>query len=108
MEPRPNQDISGIPEPQLVSSPDAPWRSRLTDAVWEVNEAHPDYVALRGEPRARMRYLLALLAKEIVLYSAGRGDLAEPLESLVEVLAHAERNLGSESPRRNKTESNGS
>jgi hypothetical protein len=40
-----------------------------------------------------VRYLLALLAKEIVLRSAGRPDLADPLESVVEVLAHAERNL---------------
>jgi len=60
---------------------------------WEINEAHPDYVAVRGEPRARLRYLLALLAKEIVVRTTGRVDVAEPLESLVEILAHAEQNL---------------
>ena len=60
---------------------------------WDVNDAHPDYVTLRGEPRARIRYLLLLLAKEIVVRTTGRLDAAETLESLVEVLAHAERNL---------------
>ncbi len=83
----------GIPEPQLVSDPAGRWRSRWLEERWEVNDAHEDYIALRGEPRARVRYLLALLAKEIVLRSAGRPDLADPLESVVEVLAHAERNL---------------
>jgi hypothetical protein len=34
-----------------------------------------------------------LLAKEIVLRTSGRPEVAEVLESLVEVLAHAERNL---------------
>jgi hypothetical protein len=83
----------GVPEPNLVSDPDGRWRSRMLGDRWEVNDAHPDYLALRGEPRARVRYLLGLLAKELVIRTTGRADAAELLESLIEVLAHAERNL---------------
>ena len=83
----------GIPEPNLVGDPDGRWRSRLVGDRWDVNDAHPDYVSLRAEPRTRVRYLLALLAKEIVVRTTGRVDAAETLESLVEVLAHAEKNL---------------
>jgi hypothetical protein len=83
----------GIPEPQLVSDPRGSWRSRLAGETWEVNDAHEDYLALRDNPRSRLRYLLALLAKEIVLRSTGRTDAIDVMESLVEVLAHAERNL---------------
>jgi hypothetical protein len=83
----------GVPEPHMVSDADGRWRSRMLGQRWEVNEAHADYLALRAEPRARVRYLLSLLAKEIVLRTSGRPEVAEVLESLVEVLAHAERNL---------------
>jgi hypothetical protein len=50
-------------------------------------------VALRGEPRSRLRYLLALFAKEVALRAHGVPGSEEALESLVEILAHAERNL---------------
>ncbi len=83
----------GIPEPRLVSDPGGLWRSRLAGAVWEINEAHDDYVALRSDSRARLRYLLALFSKEIVQRSYGRPGTEEILERLVEILAHAERNL---------------
>jgi hypothetical protein len=83
----------GIPEPQLVSDSDGRWRSRMRADRWEVNDAHEDYRSLRGEPRGRVRYLLALLAKEIVLRTSGRVDAEDVLEQVVEVLAHAERNL---------------
>jgi hypothetical protein len=83
----------GIPEPHLVSDADGTWRSRMAGERWEVNDAHEDYHVLRADPRSRVRYLLALLAKEIVLRTTGRPETAEDLESLVEVLAHAERNL---------------
>lgn len=82
----------GVPEPVLVSDPEGAWRSRRLGERWEVNDAHDDYRALRSEPRARLRYLLALLAKEIVVRSTSV-EHAAVLESLVEVLAHAERNL---------------
>ncbi len=83
----------GIPEPLLVSDSDGLWRSRMIGERWEVNDAHEDYRALRGEGRGRLRYLLALLAKEIVLRTTGRAETADVMESMVEVLAHAERNL---------------
>jgi hypothetical protein len=83
----------GIPEPELVSDVDGAWRSRMAGSHWEVNAEHEDYRALRADPRGRMRYLLSLLAKEIVLRTIGRPETADALESLVEVLAHAERNL---------------
>ena len=83
----------GIPEPDLVSEPGEAWRSRFHGSRWEVNQEHEDYVALRGEPRARLRYLLALLAKEIVQRSYGQPGSADLLEHMVEVLAHAERNM---------------
>lgn len=54
-----------------------------------------DYIALRGEPRTRLRYLLALFAKEVALRAHGVPGSEETLESLVEILAHAERNLAS-------------
>ncbi|MHB8418639.1 MAG: ATP-binding protein [Myxococcales bacterium] len=83
----------GIPEPTLVSRPGEGWRSRMAGIRWEVNEAHEDYLAVRGEPKAHFRYLLALLAKEIVQRSYGQPGSDALLERLVEVLAHAERNL---------------
>src|SRR5262249_47893770 len=84
----------GIPEPRLVSDADGAWRSRMNGAVWEVNDAHEDYRALRAEPRARVRYLLTLLAKEIVARTeAADARSRAMLEGMVEVLAHAERNL---------------
>lgn len=82
----------GIPEPVLVSDPSASWRSRLLGERWEINDAHEDYRALRAEPRARLRYLLALLGKELVARAHGF-EHVQALDALVEVLAHAERNL---------------
>jgi hypothetical protein len=83
----------GVPEPHLVSDPSGSWRSRMVGERWEVNDAHEDYRALRADGRMRLRYLLALLAKEIVLRTTGRLETADVMESMVEVLAHAERNL---------------
>ncbi len=84
----------GIPEPVLVHDPDRMWRSRMRGEVWEVNEGHEDYLALAGEARTRVRYLLALLMQEIVLRTSGAPEAADVLDSAVEILAHAERNLG--------------
>jgi ribosomal protein S18 acetylase RimI-like enzyme len=83
----------GIPEPHLVSDAEGNWRSRMVGERWEVNAEHEDYRALRADGRMRLRYLLALLAKEIVLRTTGRVETADVMESMVEVLAHAERNL---------------
>jgi hypothetical protein len=86
---------TGVPEPELVDDPGAHWRSRFDGQRWQVNASHDDYIALRGEPRTRLRYLLALFAKEVALRAHGVPGSEEALESLVEILAHAERNLAS-------------
>jgi hypothetical protein len=92
--PEPSADLaSGVPEPELIDDPDARWRSRFDGQRWQVNASHADYIALRGEARTRLRYLLALFAKEVALRAHGVPGSEEALESLVEILAHAERNL---------------
>jgi hypothetical protein len=92
--PDPPTDLSaGVPEPELVDDPGGRWRSRFDGQKWQVNASHEDYIALRGEPRTRLRYLLALFAKEVALRAHGVPGSEDALESLVEILAHAERNL---------------
>jgi hypothetical protein len=83
----------GIPEPELVDDPGAPWRSRFDGQRWQVNAGHEDFSALAGESRGRVRYLLTLLAKEITQRTHGGPGADAALEGLVEILAHAERNL---------------
>jgi hypothetical protein len=84
---------AGVPEPELLDDPQGRWRSRFDGQRWQVNASHEDYIALRGEPRTRLRYLLALFAKEVAFRAHGVPGSEEALESLVEILAHAERNL---------------
>jgi hypothetical protein len=92
----PSADLAaGVPEPELIDDPGARWRSRFDGQRWQVNASHEDYIALRGEPRSRLRYLLALFAKEVALRAHGVPGSEDALESLVEILAHAERNLSS-------------
>jgi hypothetical protein len=94
--PEPAADLAGgVPEPELVDAPGERWRSRFDGQKWQVNASHDDYIALRAEPRTRLRYLLALFAKEVALRAHGVPGSEEALESLVEILAHAERNLAS-------------
>ncbi len=83
----------GIIDPELVHVAQAPWRSRMVADKWQINAAHEDYIELRGDSKARLRYLLALLAKEMVCKSYGKSGDAQLLEHMVEILAHAERNL---------------
>jgi hypothetical protein len=83
---------AGIPEPLLVEEPGQSWRSRLSAERWHVNVGHPDFRALAAEPRARLRYLVALFAKDLTL--SGTHPANEPvLEQMIEVIAHAERNM---------------
>ncbi len=84
---------AGVPEPELVDDASGRWRSRFDGQHWQVNASHEDYIALRGEARTRLRYLVALFAKEVALRAHGAPGSEEALESLVEILAHAERNL---------------
>jgi hypothetical protein len=83
---------AGIPQPELVDAAGAGWRSRLEGERWQVNSAHEDYLAL-SDGRARVRYLVALLGKEIVARTYVQPGAGELLEHLVAVMAHAERNL---------------
>jgi hypothetical protein len=84
---------SGIPEPVFVDEPTSDWRSRMRDGRWEVNGAHPDYRIASDSSRRKLRYLTALLAKEIVLHSFPAPQLGPALERLVAVLTITERRL---------------
>ncbi len=84
---------AGIPEPVFVDEPLGGWRSRLRGEVWEVNSGHADYRAAAETPRRKLRYLAALLAKEVVLHSFPQPQLGPALERLVVVLSIAERRL---------------
>ncbi len=86
----------GIPEPELIDAPGSAWRSRFDGQRWQVNAGHEDFLALAGEPRGRTRYLLTLLAKEIIQRTHGGPGADTALEGLVDILAHAERNLRGE------------
>jgi hypothetical protein len=84
---------AGIPEPVFVDDPAGGWRSRMRDGTWEVNSGHPDFQSAGTGARRKLRYLAALLAKEIVLYSFPMPQLGSALERLVGVLSITERQL---------------
>ena len=84
---------TGIPEPVFVDEPLGAWRSRLRGDLWEVNSGHADFRAAAETPRRKLRYLAALLAKEVVLHSFPQPQLGPALERLVEVVSIAERRL---------------
>lgn len=93
----PNADgpRTGIPEPLFVDEPAGSWRSRMRDGTWEVNNGHPDFQIACTTSRRKLRYLAALLAKEIVLHSFPSPQLGPALERLVGVLTITERQLDS-------------
>ena len=95
----------GIPEPELVDQPAAPWRSRVVEGRWQVNSGHPEYREIADRPALKLRYLALLFAKEIVLRSSQDPRLEGPLEQVVEVAAYADRKLSERRPgrRRKKT-----
>ena len=83
---------AGIPEPVLIDDPGGSWRSRMVPAGWHVNIGHSDYRVLSSDPRARLRYLVALFAKDLTVATTHPAN--EPLlDQMIDVLAHAERNL---------------
>ena len=84
---------AGIPQPEFVSEPTGNWRSRIRDGKWEVNAGHRDYLIASESSRRKLRYLTALLAKEIVLHSFPHPQHAAVLERMVEVLTITERRL---------------
>jgi hypothetical protein len=79
---------AGIPDPKRVFDPSGDWRSRVAGRRWEYNAAHPDYDAVKDEPRRRFRYLVHLFAKEVVLRNYGDAPPEHLLERMVEVLTH--------------------
>jgi hypothetical protein len=93
----------GIPEPELVDHPGAPWRSRLFDGRWQVNSGHPDYKANSKRPALKLRYLTLLFAKEVVLRSSQDPRLDSPLEQVVEVAAFADRKITDRQSRRRRS-----
>lgn len=83
---------AGIPEPILVDEPGLSWRSRLAASGWQINIGHPDYLALSLDARARLRYMVALFAKDLTV-SATHGANESVLDQMIDIIAHAERNL---------------
>ena len=84
---------AGIPEPAFVADRQGEWRSRVVGARWEVNSAHRDFLSVESAPRRKLRYLAALLAKEIVVHSFPLPQGGALLERLVSVLTLTERRL---------------
>ena len=84
---------AGIPEPVFLNEPYAEWRSRMSSGSWEVNAGHPDFRHACESARRKLRYLAALLAKEVVLHSFPQPNLGPNLERLVSVLSLTERRL---------------
>lgn len=82
---------AGIPQPEELNEPLQSWRSRLVDERWQINTGHPDYRALAGEARPRLRYLATLLSKEVVSRNFPQPGLGAILEELVGLLAALER-----------------
>lgn len=93
IEPPSDEAGFGIPEPHLVDAPGETWRSRFDGKRWEVNQMHEDYLALKSESRSRLRYLLALLAKDLAQHAHRVPGAVEASEDVASILALAERNL---------------
>ena len=83
----------GIPRAHLIDAAGETWRSRFDGRRWEVNQMHDDYLALKGEACARLRYLLALLAKDLSQHAHQVPGAVEASEDVAAILALAERNL---------------
>jgi len=85
---RADAGVSVITEAELRTGASKSSRKRR-----EVNQMHEDYLALKGEARARLRYLLALLAKDLSQHAHRVPGAVEASEDVAAILALAERNL---------------
>ncbi len=83
----------GIPEPEFVNQPGAPWRSRMLEERWQINAGHRDYRAVADRPTLKLRYLAMLFAKEIVVRSHQDPRLEKPLEQMAEIISYADQRL---------------
>jgi len=83
----------GIPSPNFVDDGAGDWRSRMREGRWEVNRSHPDFREASASERRQLRYLSALLAKEIVAGSAPMPQAAHVLEQMVRLLTLVEAAL---------------
>lgn len=92
-EPLQDETGLGIPEPELVDAPGETWRSRFDGTRWQVNQMHEDYLALKAEARSRLRYLVALLAKDLAQHAHRVPGAVEASEDVAAILALVERNL---------------
>jgi hypothetical protein len=64
----------------------------VVGTAWQVNIGHPDYRAPAADPRAHLRHLIALFAKDLTVQATH--PASEPiLDQMIAILAHAERNL---------------
>src|SRR5262249_41706958 len=83
---------AGIPEPALVDEPGARWLRALSTSGGRVDIGLDDYLELPGDPRPIRPYLVALFAKDVTVVTTHAAN--EPvLDRMIDVLAHAERNL---------------
>jgi Histidine kinase-, DNA gyrase B-, and HSP90-like ATPase len=78
-----------VPDPAWVDDPEGAWRSRIAASRWEVNAAHPDFVAAEA-PASKLKYLSLLLAKDLASRAAAACPGADAAEIMVEILAAAE------------------
>ncbi len=58
---------TGIPEPILIDQPTLSWRSRILPRAGRSTSAIQTIAPLGGEPRARLRYMVALFAKDVTV-----------------------------------------
>jgi hypothetical protein len=76
----------GIPSPHFVEDAAGDWRSRVRAGQWEVNRLHADYQEASQSERRQLRYLSALLAKEIVCGTFPAPQTPRILEQMVRLL----------------------
>src|SRR5437899_3720237 len=93
VEPLPDEAGFGIPEPHLFDAAGETWRCRCDGRRWEVTQMRLVYSAQTGAARARLRYLLALLAKDLSQHAHRVPGAVEASEDVAAILALAERNL---------------
>jgi len=91
--PEGSDPAAAIPKPELIHEPTGNWRSRYSSRTWQVNSGHRDYLIASETPRRKLRYLTALLAKEVVLHTFPHPQHNSVLERMIEVLTITDRRM---------------